>query len=162
MCCVKQRDTGSNGAECANDWHRDPWQRASDGHVYRLGLEWRGDHYRLHRDGEPGRSDGHGRLESDHGDRVGNGNGYTFTVHATNSVGNSAPSAASNSVTPSAPATVPGAPLIGTATAGNAQASVTFTAGATGGSAITGFTVTSAPGGLTGRPARPRRLSSPG
>ena len=49
------------------------------------------------------------------------------------------------------PATVPGAPTVGTATAGNAQATVTFTAPASnGGSPITGYTVTSAPGGLTG------------
>ena len=47
-------------------------------------------------------------------------------------------------------ATTPGAPTIGTATAGNAQASVTFTAPVSnGGSAITGYTVTSSPGGLT-------------
>ena len=49
-----------------------------------------------------------------------------------------------------APAGVPGAPTIGTATPGNATASVTFTAPASnGGSAITGYTVTSIPGGLT-------------
>ena len=47
--------------------------------------------------------------------------------------------------------TVSGPPTIGTATAGNAQATVTFTPpGADGGSAITGYTATSAPGGLTG------------
>ncbi len=46
--------------------------------------------------------------------------------------------------------TFPGAPTIGTATAGNAQASVTFTAPAsTGGPAITSYTVTSSPGGIT-------------
>lgn len=48
-------------------------------------------------------------------------------------------------------AVTPGAPTIGTATAGNSQASVTFTAPANnGGSSITGYTVTSNPGGLTG------------
>jgi hypothetical protein len=47
-------------------------------------------------------------------------------------------------------ATVPGAPTIGTATAGNAQATVTFTAPVSnGGSPITGYTVTSSPGGIT-------------
>jgi pectate lyase len=48
-------------------------------------------------------------------------------------------------------AVAPGAPTIGIATAGNGQASVTFTApGFTGGAAITGYTVTSSPGGITG------------
>jgi len=46
---------------------------------------------------------------------------------------------------------VSGAPTIGTATAGNAQATLTFTAPASiDGSAITGYTVTSNPGGLPG------------
>jgi uncharacterized protein (TIGR02145 family) len=77
-----------------------------------------------------------------------NGTAYTFTVVATNANGNSAPSTASNSVTP---ATVPGTPTIGTASAGNTSASVAFTAPAsTGGSVITGYTVTSSPGGFTG------------
>ena len=76
-----------------------------------------------------------------------NGTAYTFTVFATNASGNSAPSSASNSVIPS---TVPGAPTIGTATKGNTQATVTFTAPASnGGSVITGYTVTSNPGGFT-------------
>ena len=76
-----------------------------------------------------------------------NGTAYTFTVKATNAMGTSAASAPSNSVTP---ATVPGSPTIGTATAGNAQATITFTPpAANGGSAITGYTVTSSPGGLT-------------
>ncbi|SFN92735.1 Putative Ig domain-containing protein, partial [Thioclava dalianensis] len=45
----------------------------------------------------------------------------------------------------------PSAPTIGSATAGDASASVSFAAPAsTGGSAITGYTVTSSPGGLTG------------
>jgi uncharacterized protein (TIGR02145 family) len=77
-----------------------------------------------------------------------NGTAYTFTVIATNANGNSLPSSASNSVTPS---TVPGAPTVGTATEGNAQVTVTFTAPASnGGSAITGYTVTSNPGNITG------------
>ncbi|MGA8145945.1 MAG: CARDB domain-containing protein, partial [Gallionellaceae bacterium] len=77
-----------------------------------------------------------------------NGTSYTFTVHATNAKGNSAESGSSNAVTP---ATVPGAPTIGTATAGNGSASVAFTAPASnGGSAITGYTATSTPGSITG------------
>jgi YVTN family beta-propeller protein len=48
------------------------------------------------------------------------------------------------------PPRVPDAPTIGTATAGNTTATVTFTAPASdGGSAITGYTVTSTPGGIT-------------
>jgi trimeric autotransporter adhesin len=87
-----------------------------------------------------------------------NGTAYTFFVTATNAVGVSATSAASNSVTPSAgtgsgPA-VPGAPTIGTATAGNGQASLSFSPPASnGGSAITGYTVTSSPGAIVGRGA---------
>ena len=47
--------------------------------------------------------------------------------------------------------TVPGAPAIGTATGGNALASVAFTApGSNGGSTITSYTATSNPGGYTG------------
>ncbi|MDP3226524.1 MAG: fibronectin type III domain-containing protein [Acidovorax sp.] len=47
-------------------------------------------------------------------------------------------------------AVVPGAPTIVTASAGNAEATVTFTAPAsTGGASITGYTVTASPGGAT-------------
>ncbi|CAN5451747.1 hypothetical protein BH11PSE11_BH11PSE11_02650 [soil metagenome] len=77
-----------------------------------------------------------------------NGTSYTFTVKATNIIGTGAASAASNSVTPTAVLSVPGAPIIGTATGGNAQATVTFSApGNNGGTAITGYTVTSSPAG---------------
>jgi uncharacterized protein (TIGR02145 family) len=76
------------------------------------------------------------------------GTAYTFTVTATTASGKGSPSAPSNSVIPFG---VPGAPTIGTATAGNAQATVTFTAPASnGGSAITSYTATSSPGGFTG------------
>ncbi len=74
-----------------------------------------------------------------------NGTAYTFTVAAINAVGTGRQSAASNSVTP---ATTPGAPTIGTATSGNASATVTWTAPASnGGSAITGYVVTPYIGG---------------
>ncbi|WP_158606518.1 fibronectin type III domain-containing protein [Paenibacillus ginsengarvi] len=76
-----------------------------------------------------------------------NGTAYTFTVVATNGIGNSLPSAPSGSVTP---ASVPDAPTGAAATPGNRQALVSFTPPASNGSAITGYTVTSNPGGLTG------------
>jgi len=77
-----------------------------------------------------------------------NGTAYTFTVTATNGVGTGSASSASSAVTP---ATTPGAPTSVSATAGNRQATISFTTPASnGGSAITGYTVTSSPGGLTG------------
>lgn len=79
-----------------------------------------------------------------------NGTRYTFTVKATNAVGTGPSSAPSNAVTPVAPAGVPGAPTSVTATAGDASAKVSFSAPtSTGGAAITKYTVTSSPGGLT-------------
>ena len=78
---------------------------------------------------------------------------YTCSVLATNSIGNSTASAASNTATPAIPVAVPNAPTISTATAGNAQASVTFTAPTSdGGAAITGYTATctSSNGGTSG------------
>ena len=78
---------------------------------------------------------------------------YTFTVTATNSIGTSSPSQASNSITtdyinPNSP----GAPTIGTATkTGSSTATVAYTAPASdGGYAITSYTAVSTPGGITG------------
>jgi hypothetical protein len=73
------------------------------------------------------------------------------TVTATNSAGSAS---ATSAATATVAGTVPGAPTIGTATAGNAQASVAFTAPAvTGGPSITSYTATSSPGGITGSAA---------
>jgi hypothetical protein len=77
------------------------------------------------------------------------GTAYSFTVVATNSVGGSAASAPSNTVTPQLVPVLPGAPTMVTAVAGNVSATVSFSAPATGGSAITGYTVTASPGGIT-------------
>jgi hypothetical protein len=76
-----------------------------------------------------------------------NGQSYTFTVTATNAVGTGPASAPSNAVTP---ATVPGAPTQVSAVAGNAQATISFTAPASnGGSAIQSYILTSSPGNLS-------------
>jgi len=72
---------------------------------------------------------------------------YHFRVKAVNVGGTTYGSDGSFTTT----ACVPGAPTIGTATAGAGQASVTFSApGSDGGAAISGYTVTSSPGGKTG------------
>jgi hypothetical protein len=67
-----------------------------------------------------------------------NGTAVKFQVQATNAVGTGPFSALSNTVTP---ATVPDAPVIGTATAGNGSATVTWTTPANGSSPITGYSV---------------------
>ena len=77
-----------------------------------------------------------------------NGTTYSFTVVATNAAGNSSTSVASSAVTLAL--TAPGAPTNVTAVIGNTQATVSFTAPSNGGSAITGYTVTSSPSGGTG------------
>ena len=85
---------------------------------------------------------------------------YRFRVRAINSQGIGSFPAFSNTVAPSTAATVPGAPTAAsainvsapsTALVGQAlgHADVTFTAPADGGSVITGYTVTSSPGGIT-------------
>jgi uncharacterized repeat protein (TIGR02543 family) len=77
-----------------------------------------------------------------------NGLHYTFTVTARNASGSSALSFSSNDVLPLGP---PGAPTNVVATAGNLQASVSFSPPASdGGSTIGSYTVTSNPGKLTG------------
>jgi len=75
-----------------------------------------------------------------------NGTSYTFTVTATNSVGESAASSASSAITP---AGVPGAPSGVSATAGDGKATVSFTAPSSNGAAISSYTVTASPGGVT-------------
>lgn len=83
---------------------------------------------------------------------------YTFAVTGTNSNGTSPTSSSSSSITAT---TVPQAPTIGTATdlGTGTTASVTFTAGATGGSAITSYTVTSSPGSITATGTSPVTVS---
>ena len=77
-----------------------------------------------------------------------NGTAYTFTATAFNGVARSDSSTASASVTP---ATVPGAPTITSASSSSSGlTTVNFSAPASnGGSAITGYTITSNPGGFT-------------
>jgi hypothetical protein len=76
-----------------------------------------------------------------------NGTAHTFTVTATNPAGIGSASSPSDSVTPR---TTPGLPTGVTATAGNTQAAVSWTAPAsTGGSAIAAYTVTAS--GLGGQ-----------
>ncbi len=75
-----------------------------------------------------------------------NGISYSFTVTATNAVGTGP---ASNALT-ATPATLPGAPTLITATPGNGQVALAWTAPpSNGGSAITSYTATASPGGAT-------------
>jgi len=77
-----------------------------------------------------------------------NDTAYTFTVTATNAIGTSVASAASNSVTP---AGVPDAPVISGVASGDEQVTVSFTAPSSdGGSTIISYTATSSPDGITG------------
>ena len=72
-----------------------------------------------------------------------------FGSTATNSPTNYA--GATGTVVAPNPGTAPGAPIIGTATPGNGQAAIAFTAGPDGGSAITSFTATCTSSGQTTR-----------
>ena len=78
---------------------------------------------------------------------------YSFTATATNVVGTSPASAASDPVTPTAgavAAVAPGAPTGLVATAGDSEASVSWsTPVSDGGATITAYTVTASPGGAT-------------
>lgn len=72
---------------------------------------------------------------------------YYVRAYATNNAGTAYGSELSFTTT----LATPGAPTIVTATAGDGQVTLTFTAPVSnGGSAITGYTVTSSPGGFTG------------
>jgi len=77
---------------------------------------------------------------------------YNNTIKVIVIASNSAGNATANSVdTANIAGTVPGAPTIGTATPGNTQASVSFTANAvTGGPNVTIYTATSSPQNITG------------
>jgi len=75
-----------------------------------------------------------------------NGTAYTFAVTAKNGAG-TGPAGTSNSVTPR---TVPGVPTNVSATPGDAQATVNWgVPSSNGGAAITGYSATSTPDGLT-------------
>ena len=75
-----------------------------------------------------------------------NGQSYDFEILAQNSLGASTPS----NIVSSTPYTVPGAPTSPSASAGNAEASISFTAPASnGGSSILYYTATSNPGNIS-------------
>jgi hypothetical protein len=84
------------------------------------------------------------------------GTAYTFTVVASNSVGPSLASSASNSITAT---TVPQAPTMGTVTkntSATGRLNVPYSAPANnGGKAITSYTITSSPGSFTSSAASP-------
>lgn len=75
-----------------------------------------------------------------------NGTAYTFTVTATNATGRSPLSAPSPAVTP---AGAPKAPTAVAALRGDKSAAVSWPPAVNNGSAITGYTITASPGGVT-------------
>jgi len=81
-----------------------------------------------------------------------NGTAVSFSVVATNLVGNSAASTASSSVTPQATATtlaVPSQPTAPTAVAYSGSARISWTAPSNGPAPIRSYRITSSPGGIT-------------
>jgi PKD repeat protein len=92
-----------------------------------------------------------------------NGTTYTFTVAAANSKGKGPPSRHSNPVMPSSAApqpTAPSAPSRVSATAGDRQVTVNWSAPASGGSAIISYTVTPYVGGGAMKPVAVSRGTS--
>ena len=88
-----------------------------------------------------------------------NGTAYSFSVKARSAVGDSAASAASNSVTP---LLRPNSPTALTVTPGNGLLTVKWTAATVRtGVAITGYTATATPGGFTCSTTAPRNGSAP-
>lgn len=76
---------------------------------------------------------------------------FNFNVTGTDSSIDTHATFASTTIFLTINASVPGAPTIGVATGGDAQASVAFTPPiSNGGATITGYTVTATPGGITG------------
>lgn len=80
---------------------------------------------------------------------------YTFIVKATNAVGDSPNSSASNSITATTVAQAPTVGTISSNTGAVGRMNVPYTANATGGAAISTFTATSSPGSITGTGASP-------
>jgi len=71
---------------------------------------------------------------------------YTYSIVSSNNYGSSIASSSSSSITAT---TVPQAPSVSSVSSASTQATISFSANATGGSAITGYTVTSSPGNIT-------------
>ena len=80
---------------------------------------------------------------------------YTFIVYGSNSVGPSANSSASNSITATTVAQAPTVGTISSNTGAVGRMNVPYTANATGGAAISTFTATSSPGSITGTGSSP-------
>ena len=85
-----------------------------------------------------------------------NGTTYNVQIKAVNSVGDGTATAS----TQATPATIPSSPTITSITPGNQQLSVAFTAGATGGAAITNYKY-SLDGGSSFTPVSPAATTSP-